>query len=66
MQQTVWQPISTAPYNRDIELAVIEGLDTHALVARCRRTTGGWINAGTGKRIDVHPTHWREWPEKNG
>lgn len=66
MQQTIWQPISTAPYDQDIEVAVIEGSDTHVLVARCRRTTGGWRNASTGKRIDVNPTHWREWSKKGG
>ncbi len=23
----------------------------------------GWLNAETRKRIDVRPTHWREWQE---
>ena len=64
MQQTTWQPITTAPYNRDLEVAVVEGVDAHTLVVRCRRTAGGWINAATGKRIDVNPTHWRNWSKE--
>jgi ribosomal protein L34 len=44
----MWQPISTAPYDLDLELAVIDGLD-------------GWINTETNRRINVRPTHWRPW-----
>ena len=61
MMQTAWQPISTAPFDRDLELAVLEGADTHALLARCRRASYGWVNAATGRPVDVNPTHWREW-----
>ena len=60
-----WQPISTAPFDRDLELAVFDTVgQTHALVFPCRRILGGWINAQTKQRIDVRPTHWREWQEK--
>jgi hypothetical protein len=38
-----WQPISTAPFDRDLELAVIEGGEPHALIFPCRRILGGWI-----------------------
>ena len=58
---TMWQPASTAPFDRDLELAVIDGNVPHALVFPCRRILGGWINAETKDRIDVQPTHWREW-----
>jgi hypothetical protein len=57
----MWHPISSAPFNRDLELAVIDHNGTHALVFPCRRTSGGWVNAATGRLIDVWPTHWREW-----
>jgi hypothetical protein len=61
----MWQPISTAPYERDLELAVIDGDGgPHALVFPCRRIPGGWIHAELKKWIDVRPTHWREWVEK--
>jgi hypothetical protein len=57
----VWQPISTAPFDGDLELAVVESEGPHVLVFPCRRILCGWINADTKQRIDVRPTHWREW-----
>lgn len=59
-----WHPIATAPFDRDLELAVVEAGDAHALVVRCRRIRDGWANAITGKPVDVNPTHWRDWQEK--
>jgi hypothetical protein len=56
-----WQPISTAPFDRDLALAVIDMDGTHALVFPCRRTLEGWIAAKTKERVHVRPTHWREW-----
>src|SRR5262245_56684051 len=56
-----WQPVSCAPFDRVLELAVINYVGTHALVFPCRRVLGGWISAETRARIDFHPTHWREW-----
>jgi hypothetical protein len=60
-----WQPILTAPFDRHLELAVIDWEGPHALVFACRRILSGWINAETGERVDVQPTHWREWDEQN-
>ena len=57
----MWQNISTAPNDRDVQLAVIDGDGPHALVFPCRRIAGGWMNAETKERLDVHPSHWREW-----
>jgi hypothetical protein len=57
----MWQPISTAPFDRDLELAVIDGDGPHALVFACRRILDGWMKAETRERLEVHPTHWREW-----
>ncbi len=59
-----WRPISSAPFDRDIALAVINYDGTHALIFPCRRILGGWIDAETKERIDVQPTHWREWAHK--
>lgn len=56
-----WHPISTAPFDRDLELSVIEYGKVYALVFSCRRTTNGWRDASTGKIVEVHPTHWRAW-----
>jgi len=57
----MWRPISNAPFDRDLELAVIDSDGPHALVFPCRRILGGWINTTTKSRIAVQPTHWREW-----
>ena len=40
-----WKPIVTAPFDRDLEVAVIDYDGTHALVFPCRRFLHGWINA---------------------
>jgi hypothetical protein len=56
-----WQRIITAPFDRDLELAVIDADGAHALVFPCRRVLGGWMKSETKTRINVNPTHWREW-----
>jgi hypothetical protein len=62
-KKMVWQPISIAPFDRDLELAVRDGGELHALVFPCRRILGGWIKAATRERICVSPTHWRNWSD---
>jgi len=57
----MWRPINTAPFDCDLELAVIDSDGPHALAFPSRRILGGWLNALTKTRIDVRPTHWREW-----
>ena len=59
--EAMWQPIRTAPFGQELELAVIDREGAHALVFPCRRTLTGWFTAATRERIDVSPTHWREW-----
>ena len=56
-----WQPIATAPFDRDLELAVIDANGVHALVFPCHRVLRGWVKDRTNVRVVVHPTHWREW-----
>jgi len=63
-QEIDWQPISTAPFERDLELAVIDQDGPHALVFPCRRVLSGWIGAQSKHRIEVRPTHWRAWGAK--
>lgn len=57
----LWERVSTAPYDRDLELAVIEGSRVYSLVFACRRTPSGWIKVATHERVNVSPTHWRLW-----
>jgi len=60
-ERPVWESISTAPFGRDLELAVIEADRVHSLVFACRRAADGWIKAQTLERVIVSPTHWRPW-----
>jgi hypothetical protein len=54
--------LETAPKDRDVILAVLEKDEFHALEFPCRRGDDGcWVDARTGRSIDVRPTHWREW-----
>lgn len=57
----MWQTILNAPFDCDLELAVIDEDGPHALVFPCRRILNGWMNAETKERLDVRPTHWRQW-----
>jgi hypothetical protein len=59
----MWQPATTAPFDRDIELAVIGYGGPHALVFPCRRILRGWVKAEDRKRVEVRPTHWRLWAQ---
>ena len=56
-----WKLISSAPFDRDLELAVIDDDGAHALVFPCRRNLGGWMDAATKHQVAVDPSHWREW-----
>jgi hypothetical protein len=58
-----WQSVSCAPYDCDLELAVLAADGAHALVFPCRRILGGWIKAKTNQRLEVYPTHWRKWQD---
>ncbi|HET7884828.1 MAG TPA: hypothetical protein VFL62_01250 [Bradyrhizobium sp.] len=61
----VWQKISTAPYDRDLELAVIEEGRVHPLVFACRRAPAGWFKVPSMERVVINPTHWRAWSAKD-
>ena len=56
-----WQPATSAPFDRELQLAIIDHGGVHSLIFPCRRVLHGWINAATKKSIDLRPTHWREW-----
>ncbi len=60
-----WQTIRTAPFCRDLQLAVINAGGVYALVFPCRRVLRGWVKAETNEYVYVRPTHWREWSEVN-
>jgi hypothetical protein len=64
MDELIWEKVSAAPYDRDLELAVIEGDHVYALVFACRRTASGWIKIPSMERVTISPTHWRMWSGK--
>ena len=53
MGTSMWQEITAAPSDRDVEVAVIDKDGEHPLVVPCRRTLDGWIDA----RIAAPPRH---------
>jgi hypothetical protein len=59
-----WRLISTAPYNRDVELRLGDRRMPFRLPFPCRHTNHGWINSDLGTRVNIEPTHWRVWPEE--
>jgi hypothetical protein len=61
----MWHPISTAPFDHDLELAVIDDGGTRAICFACRRILGGWIKSETRCRLELRPTHWRDWAKKS-
>lgn len=60
----MWNPILSAPYGRHLELAVFDEEGAHALVFPCIKSREGWKHAATGARVDIRPTHWRDWEEE--
>jgi hypothetical protein len=36
----------------------------HELVFPCRRRGKYWVDAKTQRPVEVHPTHWTEWPQE--
>lgn len=57
-----WMKIETAPFDRDLEVAVIEANgDTYAVIFPCHRVLSGWTKAATGGHVEIYPTHWRNW-----
>ncbi|TPK93951.1 hypothetical protein FJ934_16765 [Mesorhizobium sp. B2-4-12] len=57
----MWEPIQSAPFDRELELAVLDEDGEHALVFPCKKILGGWKNAASGVRVEIRPTHWRNW-----
>jgi hypothetical protein len=57
-----WRLISTAPYNRELELRITDNGETVTLEFPCLRTNEeAWINVDLGTEIKVQPVEWRVW-----
>jgi hypothetical protein len=48
-----WLNIEAAPFDRDLEVAVINSEGTHTVVFACRRILGGWVNAATRAPVKI-------------
>ena len=59
-----WQTIANAPFGRDLELAVIDRNEIHALVFPFRQVPGGWLKSADHRWLELRPTHWREWQRR--
>ena len=59
--RSTWRDIETAPFDRELELAVIDGEIN--LLGTCIRRADNWFDADTLGPIKVTATHWRfRWP----
>ena len=53
-----WRDIAIAPFDRELELAVI-GNEVDLLDGCCVRHGDGWLDAATLRPVAVIATHWR-------
>ena len=61
----MWRPISLAPFDCDLHLAVLDEHGEHSLVFPAQRVVGGWVHSETRQRLDLRPTHWKPWQPEN-
>jgi hypothetical protein len=61
-----WLSISITPPDGDLEVCVMDydGI-VLALPYPCHKSRAGWVDGLNKKRIDIQPTHWREWTERH-
>jgi hypothetical protein len=53
-----WREIASAPFDREIEVAVIDGdINVHGI--SCLRHGDGWLDSETMRPTKVTATHWR-------
>jgi hypothetical protein len=55
--------VSEVPPGRDLRLAVINDDGVHALVFPCRKSPTGWVDARSGRIVEVYPSHWQDWED---
>lgn len=56
-----WRRAAVAPFDRDLEIAVIGADGIQPVEFPCQRILHGWVAAESRKLLDVQPTHWRAW-----
>ena len=53
-----WREIATAPFDRAIEVATIDG-NTSVPGGSCLRHGDGWLDTETLRPVEIRATHWR-------
>lgn len=55
------QPSNAIPSDRDLMLAVADERGVLPLGFPCRWRDGRWVEAKSGRVVQLAPTHWRDW-----
>jgi hypothetical protein len=56
-----WQPINTAPIDKDVMLIVTDGGKPYAVLKPFKLTAVGWISSGKGTPLAVRPLQWKPY-----
>jgi hypothetical protein len=56
-----WQPIDTAPIDRDVMLVVSDGGEPYAVLKPFKLTASGWVSSGKGTPLAVTPLQWKPY-----
>ena len=57
-----WQPLDSAPMDKDVTLLVTDGLsEPYPLKLPSRLTAAGWVSSAKGTPLTVTPTKWKPY-----
>jgi hypothetical protein len=57
-----WQPIDTAPIDKDVMLFVTDGQgEPYAVYKPFELTAAGWVSSGKGTTLAVTPLLWKPY-----
>jgi len=59
-RRPVWQTIVTAPFDREVGVAVLNERGYNVFALFVRRTRAGWVADRIDDFLAIAPTHWRE------
>jgi hypothetical protein len=57
----VWLPVKDNLPDAELEVCVREDGEMIPLAFPCRKIGPDWFHAKSGRRLEIHPTHWRLW-----
>jgi hypothetical protein len=61
----VWRRVDgSEPIATDLEICVEENGELIPLVFPCRKKVAMRVDARSGRRLIIHPSHWRLWQSK--